>query len=86
MSHRTPLNSPELQNKVFLLLLLIVTITFGMIIWPFNGAIWWAIFIAIIFMPLHTVLLPRLGQRRSLAALATLLITLVVAILSLIHI
>lgn len=78
------LNSPELQNKVFLLLLVLVTIAFGLIVWPFNGAIWWAIFIAIVFMPLHTRVLRRFGKRRSLAALATLGITLVVAILPLV--
>ena len=79
-----PLNSPELQNKVFLALLVLVTIAFGLIIWPFNGAIWWAIFIAIVFMPLHTRLLRRFPGRPSLAALATLGITLVVAILPLV--
>lgn len=53
MPHPTPLNTPALQNKVFLLLLVLVTVAFGLIVWPFNGAIWWAIFIAIVFMPLH---------------------------------
>ncbi|MFC5497508.1 AI-2E family transporter [Caenimonas terrae] len=81
----TPLNSPELQNKVFLALLVLVTVAFGLIIWPFNGAIWWAIFIAIVFLPLHRRLLRRFGpQRATLAALATLGITLVVAILPLV--
>jgi predicted PurR-regulated permease PerM len=84
MPRPTPLNSPELQNKVFLGLLVLVTIAFGLIIWPFNGAIWWAIFIAIVFMPLHTRLLRRFGSRRSLAAFATLGVTLVVAILPLV--
>ena len=79
-----PLNSPALQNKLFLALLVLVTVAFGLIVWPFNGAIWWAIFIAIVFMPLHARLLRRFGRRRSLAALATLSITLVVAILPLV--
>jgi predicted PurR-regulated permease PerM len=80
----TPLNSPELQNKVFLALLVLVTIAFGLIVWPFNGAIWWAIFIAIVFMPLHARLARRFHQRRSLAALATLAVTLVAVILPLV--
>ena len=80
----TSLNSPDLQNKVFLSLLVLVTIAFGLILWPFNGAIWWAIFIAIVFMPLHSRLQRRFGQRRSLAALLTLGVTLVVAILPLV--
>ncbi|MDB5941313.1 MAG: rane protein [Ramlibacter sp.] len=84
MPRPTPLNSPELQNKVFLLLLVLVTIAFGLIVWPFNGAIWWAIFIAIVFSPLHARLARRFGRRPSLAALATLGITLVVAILPLV--
>lgn len=84
MTRPTPLNSPELQNKVFLALLVLVTVAFGLIIWPFNGAIWWAIFIAIVFNPLHNRLVRRFGERRSLAALTTLAITLVVAILPLV--
>ena len=80
----TPLNSPDLQNKVFLALLVLVTIAFGLIIWPFNGAIWWAIFIAIVFMPLHGRLQRCVGPRRTLAALLTLGISLVVAILPLV--
>ncbi len=84
MPRPTPLNSPELQNKVFLALLVLVTIAFGLIIWPFNGAVWWAIFIAIVFMPLHRRLERRFGHRPSLAALVTLTITLVVAILPLV--
>ena len=79
----TPLNSPELQNKVFLALLVLVTVAFGLIIWPFNGAICWAIFIAIVFMPLHARMVRRFNGRPSLAALTTLFITLVVAILPL---
>ncbi len=84
MARPPPLNSPELQNKVFLALLVLVSIAFGLILWPFNGAIWWAIFLAIVFMPLHTRLLRRFGNRHSLAALATVAITLVVAILPLV--
>lgn len=84
MPHPTPLNTPALQNKVFLLLLVLVTVAFGLIVWPFNGAIWWAIFIAIVFMPLHARLERSFGQRRSLAALATLAVTLLVAILPLV--
>lgn len=80
----TPLNSPGLHNKVFLALLVLVTLAFGLILWPFNGAIWWAIFLAIVFMPLQRRLQRRFGARRSLAALATLMITLVVAILPLV--
>ena len=84
MAHPPPLNSPELQNKIFVALLVLVSIAFGLIIWPFNGAIWWAVFLAIVFMPLHTRLLHRFGDRHSLAALATVGITLVVAILPLV--
>ncbi|MCY7319106.1 MAG: AI-2E family transporter [Ramlibacter sp.] len=84
MARPPPLNSPELQNKVFLVLLVLVSIAFGLILWPFNGAIWWAIFLAIVFMPLHARLLRRFGNRHSLAALATVGVTLVVAILPLV--
>ncbi|HAQ88051.1 MAG TPA: AI-2E family transporter, partial [Pseudomonas sp.] len=42
-----------LEQKVFLALLLIVSIAFGWILLPFYGAVFWAVILAIIFAPLQ---------------------------------
>jgi len=70
-----------LEQKVFLALLLVVSLAFGWILLPFYGAVFWAVILAIIFAPIQRRLQLRLGPRRNLAALATLLTCLLVAVL-----
>ncbi|AHL75832.1 membrane protein [Stutzerimonas stutzeri] len=70
-----------LEQKVFLALLLVVTLAFGWILFPFYGAVFWAIILAIIFAPLQRRLYGHLDNRRNLTALITLSICLVVAVL-----
>lgn len=77
-THMTP---PTLQNKVFLLLLALVTIAFGAILWQFHGAVFWGVILAILFAPLHRKLLRRMPRRHNLAALCTLGLCLIVVIL-----
>jgi predicted PurR-regulated permease PerM len=74
------MNYTELQHKTFLLLLIVVTLAFGWILWPFYGAVFWGAVLAILFMPLYRRMLVATGQRRNLAALATLLLCLVIVI------
>ncbi|SUD84201.1 permease [Stutzerimonas stutzeri] len=71
----------RLEQKVFLTLLLVVSVAFGWILLPFYGAVFWAVILAIIFAPIQRRLLARLNARRNLAALATLFICLLVAVL-----
>ncbi|MFV0453600.1 MAG: AI-2E family transporter [Pseudomonas sp.] len=71
----------RLEQKVFLALLLVVSVAFGWILLPFYGAVFWAVILAIIFTPVQRRLLARLNARRNLAALATLFICLLVAVL-----
>ncbi|WP_133001013.1 AI-2E family transporter [Luteimonas arsenica] len=71
----------ELQRKVFLFLLLAVTVAFGWVLWPFYAAVFWAVILALLFSPLYRRLLARMPRRRNLAALATLLVCLVIAVL-----
>lgn len=71
----------SLQSKVFLLLLATVSLAFAAILWPFYEAIFWGVTLAIIFSPLHRRLLQRMPLRPNLAALTTLALSLVVAIL-----
>ncbi|SFH46073.1 Predicted PurR-regulated permease PerM [Nitrosospira sp. Nsp14] len=75
------MNSPELQQKTFLLLLIIVSVAFVWILLPFYGTVFWASVLAIIFAPLHRRLLVMVNQRRNLAALTTLLFCLLIVIL-----
>ena len=73
--------SNALNNKVFLLLLVAVTLAFGTILWPYAEAIFWGITLAILFSPLQRFLLQRMPNHRTLAALITLLLCLVIVIL-----
>ena len=73
--------SNALNNKVFLLLLVAVTLAFGAILWPYAEAIFWGITLAILFSPLQRWLFQRMPKHRTLAALITLLLCLVIVIL-----
>ena len=75
------MNSSKLQQKTFLLLLIFVSIAFGWILLPFYGAVFWASVLAIIFVPFYRRLLVVMHQRQNLAALTTLLLSLIIAIL-----
>ena len=79
-----PLRHPQsLQDWAFLLLLAIVSLAFAWILWPLFGAVLWGIVLAILFRPAYRRLLASLRQRRSLAALATVTIIVVMLILPL---
>ncbi|MFZ4287768.1 AI-2E family transporter [Variovorax sp. HJSM1_2] len=69
------------ENKIFVLLMVVVTLAFGWILLPFGGAVFWGVVMAILFAPLHRWLLRKLNGRATLAALCTLLIILVMVIL-----
>ncbi len=73
--------SASLEKKTLLLLLGTVTIALGWVLLPFYGTILWALIIALTFAPLHRRLLPKLRHRRTLAALLTMAIALIVVVL-----
>lgn len=73
--------SAYLENRALLLLLVAVTLALGWILRPFYGTILWGVIIAVLFAPLHRSLLVRLKQRRTPAALLTLLAVLLIVIL-----
>ena len=76
--------APEpLEERFFLWLLLAVTILFAWVLWPFSAAILWAVVFAILFMRPNRRLAGRLGGRRSLGSLLTLIVILVIVILPL---
>lgn len=74
-------DSASLQDKPFVVLLVVVTLAFGWILWPFYGAIFWAAVLAVLFAPVNRRIEQRLGQRPMLSAIATLAIIVVMVIL-----
>ena len=66
--------SEAFEDKVFLWLVLGVSLAFVWILRPYAGAILWGTVLAIIFAPLNRYLRDQMRQRRSTAAAATLLI------------
>lgn len=74
---------PALQAKTFLVLIVAVSVAFAWILWPFYGAVFWAVVLAIVFSPVYRRLEAAMAPRRTLAALATVLIILLVVILPL---
>lgn len=75
--------SPLLEHNVFLALMVAVSAAFVWILLPFGGAVFWGTVIAIVFMPVYAWLLRRWKQRRTLAALATLFIIVLMVVLPL---
>ena len=81
MSPPNPLKTPELEFKSLLFLVATATLLFALILWPFFGAVCWAIFIAIVFWPLHLRDLRGSRNRRNKAAAASLTVILLIVIL-----
>ncbi|GAB6851753.1 AI-2E family transporter [Paraburkholderia kururiensis] len=76
-------NKKNLNQTSFHLLLLAVSIALCLILLPFFSTILWAAILAMIFQPVQRRLLARLGRRRNLAALVSLLTCVVLVILPL---
>ena len=81
MSSPNPLRNPELEFKSLLVLVLVATLLFALILWPFFGSVCWAVFIAIVFWPLHKRFLRGSHGRPNTAALASLTVILLIVIL-----
>ena len=73
----------KLQDRTFLLILVLVTMAMLAILWPYWEAVFWGVSLAILFAPLHRKLLARMPKHRNLAALSTLLVCLFLVILPL---
>ena len=72
MTPPDPTRESVLDNKTFLFVLVVVSLGFGWILWPFFGSVFWGVVLAILFAPLHRRLRHRLPGRPSGAALITL--------------
>ncbi|HET8744562.1 MAG TPA: AI-2E family transporter [Ramlibacter sp.] len=81
MAAPNPLKNPQFEFKSLLLLVLAASLLFALILWPFFGAICWAVFIAIVFWPMHQRFLEGSHGRKNMAALASLTVILLIVIL-----
>jgi predicted PurR-regulated permease PerM len=77
-----PLRTPALEHKTLLWLVVAFTVAFVFVMWPLTGAVLWALFLAIVFWPMHGRC-KALIRRPSLAALATLLSIVLIVIVPL---
>jgi predicted PurR-regulated permease PerM len=77
-------NLPGLEDKTFLLLVVVVSLAFAWILWPFFGAVLWGTILAILFTTVYRRLLRIMTERRTVAALATVMIVLLIVILPLV--
>ena len=73
----------RIEHRGFLLLLVAVTLAFAWVLYPFYGAVLWAIVVAVLFAPVHRRLLQSMQGRPSLAAAVTVLIIIAIVILPL---
>lgn len=72
--------TPALEDRMLWILLVAVTLALGWILLPFYGSILWGVIIALLFAPLQRRLLRPLRQRRTLAALLTMFVVVVLVI------
>ena len=73
----------RIENQTFLLLLVAVTLAFAWVLYPFYGAVLWAIVVAVLFAPVHRRLLQSMQGRPSLSAAITVLIVIAMVLLPL---
>jgi len=71
----------SLQQKFFLFLLALITLGFFWILFPYSGAVFWGLVLAIMFEPLYRWLLDKTKHKPTVAALITLLSIIVMVII-----
>jgi predicted PurR-regulated permease PerM len=78
-----PLRSPSLEHKTLLWLVVGFSAAFLLVLWPLTGAVLWALFLAIVFWPMHQHTGKLVKRRPSLAATITLLSIILIVIVPL---
>lgn len=73
----------SIEDKAFLILIVMVSLAFAWILRSFYGAILWGVVIAILFAPLYRWLLRKIPQRPTLAALTMIVLVVMIVILPL---
>ena len=74
----------RIDEPTFLLLLFAVTLAFAWVLYPFYGAVLWAIIVAVIFSPVYRRILIAMPGRQNLAALLNVLLIIAIVILPLV--
>lgn len=72
-----------IEDRAFLWLLVATSVAFGLIVWPYFGAILWGVVAAIVFAPLYRSLLRMTGNRAGLSAAITLAVVFLLVIVPL---
>ncbi|MDX1694201.1 MAG: AI-2E family transporter [Ketobacteraceae bacterium] len=73
----------KIQDRSFLLLLIIVTIGFGLLLKPFFYAIFWAALLAILFRPLYRRLDEKYPNSANLTAICTISVSMLIVVIPL---
>ena len=74
-------NSSSLEDRAFLLLLVLVSLAFFWVLWPFYGAVFWGAIFAVVFSSLFARLRRSMPGKPTLAALLTVGLILVLVVL-----
>jgi predicted PurR-regulated permease PerM len=75
-------SDPQLSdNKAFVVLVVLVSIAFVAILWPFWVAVFWATVLAIVFSPVNRRIQRSIKDRRSLAATCTVILVVFMVLL-----
>lgn len=72
-----------IEDQAFIWLLVTTSAAFGLIVWPYFGAVLWGVVAAIVFAPLYRQLRRVTGQRAGLAAIITVALVIILVILPL---
>lgn len=72
-----------IEDQAFLWLLLATSLAFGLVVWPYYGAVLWGVIAAILFLPVHRRLTQIMRGREGLAAITTVVLTVLLVILPL---
>lgn len=75
-----------MERRFFMGFMAVMTILFLAMLWPFFGAIFWAVTFSLIFHPLNRRVLRWTGNRRNLSAIITLTAVTIVGVMPLVAI
>ena len=69
--HQVDKQLVNLKDRSFILALIVITLLFGLLLWPFYAAIFWATALAVLFWPLYERILSSMPRSPALASLLT---------------
>ncbi|MEX0899501.1 MAG: AI-2E family transporter [Gammaproteobacteria bacterium] len=72
-----------IEEQAFLWLVVLTTLAFAVIVWPYFGAVLWGVVAAIIVMPLHRWLVRVTRGREGLSAILSVLIVILLGVIPL---